>query len=131
MKRREKTKTLSPKKAKFVELLVSGLSYREAGKKLGLSHTTAWRWSLDPAVQETIARMHAERLRATQGKLLEGVTVAVETLINLCHAKSGYVAVQAAKAILDLTLKLEETLNLQSRIEAIEERLRELEAKEA
>ena len=122
---------LSPKKWRFVELLAQGYSYEKAGKEMGISKATVWRWANDPAVKARLSELQTERLKQAHGKLLKATETAIDTLVNLCHAKSGYVAVQAAKTILDLALKLEETLNLQSRIEAIEERLKELETKEA
>ena len=124
-------KKLPPKKAKFVELLAEGKSPQEAGKKLGLSATTAWRWANDPEIKARLSDLQQERLKRAHGRLLKATETAIETLERLCHHKSGYVAVQSARAILDLALKLSETLELQSRLEVLEEKLERLEASHA
>ena len=121
-------KKLPPKKAKFVELLAEGKSPQEAGRRLGLSVSTAWRWANEPEVKARLAELQSERLKQAHGRLLKATETTIETLERLCHHKSGYVSVQAAKAILDLALKLSETLELQGRIEALERKLEELEA---
>ncbi|AEH45371.1 hypothetical protein Thein_1510 [Thermodesulfatator indicus DSM 15286] len=120
-------KPLSPKKAKFVELLSGGLSNEQAGKKLGISRATAWRWANEPEIKARLSELHQERLKRAHGRLLSATETAIETLERLCHHKSGYVAVQAARSILDLVLKLHEHLELKERLEAIEKRLKELE----
>ena len=119
---------LSPKKRRFIELIAQGLSHEEAGQKLGISRTTAWRWANEPEVKARLAELQSERLKQAHGRLLKATETTIETLERLCHHKSGYVSVQAAKAILDLALKLSETLELQGRIEALEKKLEELEA---
>ena len=124
-------KKLPPKKAKFVELLAEGKSPQEAGRELGLSVTTAWRWSNEPEIKARLSELQQERLKRAHGRLLKATETAIETLERLCHHKSGYVAVQSARAILDLALKLSETLDLQGRIEALERKLEELEASHA
>ena len=120
-------KKLPPKKARFVEFLAEGKSPQEAGRELGLSVATAWRWSQDPAIQAKLSEMQSERLKRAHGRLLTATETAIETLERLCHHKSGYVGVQAARSILDLALKLSETLELQSRLEALEEKIKRLE----
>jgi len=120
-------KQLSPKKRKFVELVAQGLTYEEARKEVGISRATAWRWAKDPTIQTCLSELQSERLRQAHGKLLAATKTAIETLERLCHNKSGYVAVQAAKAILDLVLKLDETLDLRVRFEALEEKIKALE----
>jgi len=120
-------KKLPPKKARFVELLAEGKSPQEAGRELGLSVTTAWRWSQDSTIQGRLSRLQQERLKRAHGRLLKATETAIETLERLCHHKSGYVSVQAARSILDLALKLSETLELQSRLEALEEKIKRLE----
>jgi len=121
-------KKLTGKKLHFVELLSQGLDYREAGKRLGISQPTAWRWLNSPEVKARFSELQAERLKQAHGRLLAATETAIETLVRLCNHKSGYVSVQSARAILDLALKTAETLDLQVRIEALEKKLEELEA---
>jgi len=120
-------KRLSPKKAKFVELLASGKTTQEAGRELGISVATAWRWANEPEIKARLSELQSERLKQAHGKLLSATETAIETLVRLCHHKSGYVASQSAKAILDLALKTAEALELQARIEALEKKLEQLE----
>ena len=123
-----KKKSLSPKKKRFIELVAEGLPYDKAGEKVGISRVTAWRWAKEPEIQAKLSELQNERLKQAHGKLLAATETAIETLQRLCQHKSGYVAVQAARSILDLALKLAETLELQTRIEALERKLEELEA---
>ena len=120
-------KALPPKKAKFLELLLEGLPYVEAGKRLGVSPATAWRWWKDPAVQLKLHEAQEERLRVGYMRITLALQKAIETLERLCEHRSGYVAVQAAKALLDTILKLREQVELERRLEAIERKLEELE----
>jgi len=122
---------LPAKKAKFLELLAAGLSTEQAGQKIAISRATAFRWASDPEIQARLQELQSERLRQAYRKLLATVDTAIATLERLCHHQSGYVASQSARALLELTLKVTETLELESRIRALEDKLKALEASHA
>ena len=118
---------LSQKKQRFVELVAQGLSYEEAGKKLGISRATSWRWANDPAVKTKLGEIQNERLETLHRELLAVGSEAIQTLRNLFQARSEYVRAQSARHVLDLLLKVNETLQLEARLEALEEKIKRLE----
>jgi len=118
---------LTPRKQRFVELLLQGLTKEQAAQQLKVSKTTAWRWLRSPEVQDQLRKLQDERLRAVHTQLLAAAEIAVSTLVDLCSCRSTYVRAQSARAILEMLLKTTETLELRDRIEALEEKLKALE----
>lgn len=109
-------------------MIAQGLSYEEAGKKLGISRATSWRWANDPEIKARLGEIQNERLQTLHRELLAVGSEAIQTLRNLFQARSEYVRAQSARHVLDLLLKTSEVLQLEARLEALEKKLEELEA---
>ena len=122
-------KRLTPKKTKFVELLAQGEVPREAGLRIGISKSTAYRWLNDPSVRTALIAIQRNGLETIRGRLMAAGIEASRTLTEVCRDDSqpAYVRCGAAKAIIDSLLKLHDVLITQEKIAEFEERLQLLE----
>ena len=123
-----KVKSLHPRKAQFLRLLLEGKSYTQAAKEVGISEATLWRWKADPLVKAKLEEAQRERFEAAQLRVALSLDAAIEALQEVCrNSRSTYARVRAAQVLLDVALKLKETFELEKRLEAIERKLEELE----
>ena len=129
MKKRKITK----KHLKFAEMLASGATVKEASNETGISLSTGYKWNGDDAIKEAVAQIRRGVLNGIQGRLLSAGRTAVDTLLKLCQDENAPAHVQAtsARAILDCLIKVREALDIEDRIQALEEKLKALEGKTA
>lgn len=124
-----KMKKLTSKHMRFAELIASGSTIQEAGRKLGISIPTSYRWGSKPLIIEAIEDIRQGLFDKIQGRLLKAGQIASDTLISLCQDKEApyHVRCTSAKAILDCLLKVKEHVEFEARLADIEDRLREQE----
>ena len=120
-------KKLTPKHLKFAELIVGGSTIWEAGRELGISSPTSYRWRSDPLIAEAIEDIRKGLFDKIQGRLLTAGRIATDTLLSLCQDKDAphHVRCTSAKAILDSLLKVKEHFEFEARLADIEDRLKE------
>jgi hypothetical protein len=106
----------------FIRALLTNPSLEDAARAVGISRTTAWRWLKNPAV---IAQLHEARREAwgrALAMLQEAGPEAVQALREVLRAaESESSKVSAAKAVLELGVKVVELTDLQQRIETLEQ----------
>lgn len=115
--------TLRPAQRRFVERLAEGQSIAAAGKAVGVSRRTAYRWASDPKVRVTLAALQdaalgdvARRLQAGARNMLAVLeTVATDT------DETAAVRLRAALGWLDLSFRATELLDLAQRMAELEE----------
>lgn len=115
---------LSRSKERAVVAMMAHPSIAEAAKSAGVSESSIWRWLQDDSFQV--------RLRAAQGKVMDGalsslqgsMTSAVDCLVRNLNCGTPTAEVQAAKTILDFTLKTREQFDYLERIKALEAALK-------
>jgi hypothetical protein len=105
--------------------LASGLTVEVAADQAGVSPRTAYRRRADPDFCRRVAELQAEMVQRALGKLADGAAAAVDTLRNLLKAKSENVRLGAARTILELSSRLRETVELEQRLQDLENRLPE------
>jgi hypothetical protein len=103
--------------------LASGASIVDAATTAGMSERTAYRRLAKPAFRRRVAEVRAEMVARALGKRADGMSDAASTLRKLLKAKSESVRLSACRALLELGVKLRESVELEAR-------LSELEAKE-
>jgi hypothetical protein len=116
---------LPPRKRVFVEQYCAGKGVTEAAAAAGVSQRQAYRWLREPAVQAAIRAHGTDALRRTAAVLTLSGRDAAETLVAALSAEHWPVRLKAAELLLDRLLKFHEVLNLEARIAALEEKLRE------
>jgi hypothetical protein len=102
--------------------LASGKSVPDAANTSGVSERTAYRRLTDPSIRKQIQTLRAEMLAQALGRVVHGMTDAADVLKTLLDAKSESVALGASRALLELGVKLRDSLDLEQRIAALESR---------
>jgi len=114
---------LNGKKARALEALLSGKSVEEAAQQAGVSRTTLFRWLReDERFRDEYRRAGSQLMEGALRRLQQLCGEAVETLAEVMGEREATAAsrVTAAKATLELTLKIEEHRSLVNRLERLE-----------
>jgi hypothetical protein len=108
--------------------LAAGQTLREAAKAAGVSERTATnRWA-EPGFKARVCTLRAEAVSRALGRLSETMTTAADTLAALLSDQDARVRLGAARAVIELGVRLREGVELEQRITELESRLREREA---
>lgn len=106
--------------------LAQGRSTDEAGKAGGVTGRTVRRWLEDPSFAARVSEVRVQILDRTVGALVDASTEAVATLRELMtSSESDNVRMRAALGILDAAVTMRESLELERRIAALEDAMRE------
>jgi transposase len=114
---------LNGKKARALEALLSGKSVEEAAQLAGVSRTTLFRWLReDERFRDEYRRAGSQLMEGALRRLQQLCGVAVKTLAEVMGEREATAAsrVTAARATLELTLKIEEHRSLVNRLERLE-----------
>jgi hypothetical protein len=103
-----------------ITALAQGHTTGQAAKVGGISTRTVLRWLDQPDFRQEVADTRTELLQLAVGRLAAVSTAAVDTLVDCLDSERDMARVQAAKVLLDATLALRESLDLEQRIAAIE-----------
>jgi phage terminase small subunit len=117
-----KTK-LTGRQRKFIPLLVSCPTFTEACEKGKLNRTTLYQWLKDPGFKAEVERQREEVTQEAFALLSHSLTKAVETLAELLGDNDKRLKRFAAKDVIEFFLRHHELAELETRIEAIEEKL--------
>lgn len=103
--------------------LASGETVAAAARKAGVTERTVYRWRQDDAFRREVDQARAEMFSRALGCMAEGAASAALVLRQLClKAKSENVKLGAARALLEQGPKLRESVELEERLRALEER---------
>ena len=100
--------------------LARGVKVSEVAKTVGMSERTAYRRLADPSFKEFVNDIRASLLGETVSRLVADGLKATETLRELCDAESEQVRLGAAKSILELSSRLQEKVEFEQRLSAME-----------
>ncbi len=107
-----------------VLLLAKGTSIERAASLSGLSARTIYRRLADPKFTAKVNQVRTELFEAAYGQLVGSLQSAVTTLKRLLRDEASNVQLAAAKALLDFSGKLKDSVELSERLERIEEHLK-------
>jgi len=102
--------------------LAAGKTQQEAAAAAGVAPRTVARRLARPAFRRRVAELRSAAVERATGKLADGMAEAADVLRRLLSAKSETVRLGACRAMLELTVKLRESVELEARLAAIEER---------
>ena len=111
----------------FVLSIASGLTIKDAAKSAGISERTAHRRLDDPKTKSSIKEARCAMLQDAVLRLTAASTGAAETLRELTQAKSEQVRLAAARSILELSHRLKEATEFESRLVDLERKIDETE----
>jgi hypothetical protein len=101
--------------------LACGATVESAARQCRVSERTVFRRLAEPDFQRRLQELRADMVLRTSGALTAASTESVRTLLELQKpAHSGNVRLGAARAILEIGMKLREVVELETRIAALE-----------
>jgi HEAT repeat protein len=104
--------------------LACGATVEAAARQCRLSSRTVYRRLKDPDFQRRLQAFRGEMVQRTAGALTAASTEAVRTLLDLLKATApAAVRLGAARAVLEIGVKLREAAELEQRLAALEEQL--------
>lgn len=100
--------------------LAAGQTIRAAASAAGIGERTASRRWADPDFRRRVAELRADMIGRATGKMGDGMAEAADVLRTLLAAESESVRLAACRAILELGVKLRETVELAARVADLE-----------
>src|SRR5262245_32567456 len=116
------TDRLTPRQEAAALALAQGCTEKEAAEACGAGSRTIRTWNLQvPAFRQRITELRAAMTSQALGRLVDSMASAADTLGYLSRkAKSEQVRLGAARALLELGVKLRESTELEQRLAALE-----------
>ena len=104
--------------------LACGATVEQAARQCRLSPRTVYRRLQDADFGRRLQALRADMVRRTAGALTAAAAEAVRTLLELMKPASPHASrLGAAKAVLEIGMKVREAAELEQRLAALEERL--------
>ena len=109
----------------FLSALAFGATVEQAARKAGIGERTAYRRLAEPAFRARLDEIRRETLVRTSGLLSGAALGAVKTLVDLQQDVSVPAAVRrgAARDVLEMNVKYRDTVEIEQRVAALEDRL--------
>lgn len=112
--------------------LATGQTAQGAADAAGVGVQTVWRRLRNPAFKARVAELRAQMVSAATGKLADGMGEAAEVLRNLIgdtcadgEPRSEKIILGAAVKLLELSVKLRDSVELEERLSALERAVKE------
>ena len=104
--------------------LACGATLENAARQAGVSESTVRRRTKDPQFQRKLQTLRADMVQRASGALTAAGTESVRTLLDLQRPSvPPATRLGAAKATLELGMKVRETAELEQRLAALEEQV--------
>jgi hypothetical protein len=94
--------------------LAVGKTQWAAAQTAGVSERTVRTWWADPAFRARVAKLRGEAVSRALGRLTAGMTDAADTFLKLLKSPNDAVRLGAAKAIIELAIKVRDATDLQA-----------------
>ena len=118
---------LTDRQIKVIPHIVACPTYTEGCEKAKINKTTLYKWLKEPEFKAELDRQRDEITQEAFGVLSQNLTKAVEALTGLLDDGDKRLKRLTAKDVIDYFIKHKESEDLEKRITAIEEKLRERE----
>jgi hypothetical protein len=104
--------------------LACGATVEAAAAKAGLSPATVYRRLREPSFQGRLQQARADMVRRASATLTAAATEAIKTLLSLQQSTIPHaVRLGAARAILEIGVKLREVADMEERLTALEQQM--------
>jgi hypothetical protein len=101
--------------------LAAGLTLRESAQAVGISERTASRRWADPGFRRQVSALRGEMVARSLGTMADGMAEAAQVLRGLLGSANESVRLAAARSLLVLGVKLRESVEVEQRLQALEE----------
>jgi hypothetical protein len=109
---------------RLLQILACGATVAAAAAQAGVSEATAYRRLAEPGFRRRLQALRADMVQRTAGTLTAAANEAVRTLLELLKGAAPPAArLGAARAVLELGMKVRETAELEQRLAALEEQV--------
>jgi len=109
---------------KLAILVASGLSVRDASKQAGVSERTAFRRCNSPQFRERVSALRSEMIERACGALSGSMGEAAKTLRGLMLSEDEAIRLRASCKVIEMALRIRETVTLEERVSSLENRLK-------
>lgn len=116
---------LTTQQTKLMTALVCNPDMQAAADAVGVSRTTAYRWLRQPGFQEELRRQRDEGFAEAMATVKTGVKGAVDGLLGLLDVEDARLRRQVCNDILGHALKVHELEDVERRLKALEEAMKE------
>jgi hypothetical protein len=107
----------------LVLALARGETLATAAQLAGVSERTCNRRLQSPEFRRKVQQARSQLVDAAAGKISNTLDVAADCLKNLLGSASDAIRLSAARALFDIGLRLKEAVELENRLQAVEDRL--------
>ncbi len=107
----------------FVLMLATGKSTAAAGRISRVPRSTAYRLARNPKVKRRVQQIRHETLARAAGQLSDGAVEASTALRRLLRSNNEAIVLGAARTLLQATLRIREAIEIESRIEQLEQKM--------
>jgi hypothetical protein len=112
--------TLTSRQEVVALALAAGQSIPEAAASCRAGKRSVKRWLACAAFARRVHELRAEMIGRALGRMADGMTEAADTLRKLLKAESEAVRLGASRSILELCVKLRESVELENRVVVLE-----------
>lgn len=118
---------LTPKQEALARAIASGKGVTDADALAGVPKRTSYTWRRSPEFIRRVQELRSAMTDAAMGLLAESLSGAITTLVKISqdHETPVGARVAACRAILENALRFRETLEITTRLDALESRLEE------
>ena len=104
--------------------VASGQTLRDAAAAAGIGERTATRRWADPAFRRRVGELRGDMVSNAVGRMADGMADAAGKLRELLTADSESVQLGAARSLLELGVKLRESVELEERVAELEQSIK-------
>jgi hypothetical protein len=108
--------------------LAMGNTLRDAARAIGIGERTAARRWADAAFKRRVSELRGDMVARSLGRMADAMTDAADVLRKLLKAKSESVRLGTARSLIELGLKLRDSIEVDARLAALEARTVEKQA---
>jgi len=119
----ENESTFTKKQLHALPYLVKCPSVSQAAKEADVCPRQIWKWLQDPAYKREVDSQRNSLFSEAMARLKNASQKAVETLVSLLDSNCEKTKLSAAEKILSFAFKSKETIEIELRLEQIEQRL--------
>ena len=117
--------TISRRHEGLITALLANPSIKDAAESAGVSTMTIWRAMQRPEFQKLYKEAREKSFANALGALQSATSKAVERLLKNVDSTNETVSNQAAKFLLDYSLKVHERFDIMERVKELEARLKD------
>src|SRR5262245_55382951 len=103
--------------------IASGTSISEAAVNAGVGRATVYRKLENPDFARQVSEFRAKLIAVALGRIADNLTRAADALAGLLDAPEPHLRIRAARALFSMGIRLRDSIDLTTRVRAVEAEL--------